>query len=353
MKITFCLHSPSRVPIGGYKILFEYANRLSENGHQIKIVFNCEEALKRFKFPELLRRIFCYFLVKKQPTWFRLNKNIKKICVNEINDNTIPDGEIIIATAIQTVKGVFELSEMKGKKVYFIQGFENWKYTTDEVFETYNFNMKNIVISKWLKEIVDSNSNSRSTHIPNGIDFNIFNIDRPINKRNPYSIAMLYHKSTLKGSKYGLKAIYRLKELFPNIEVKLFGIPERPKDLPNWIEYTRNATEEQLRKIYNNSAIFLCTTISEGFGLTGAESMACGCALVSTAYQGVFEYAENNKNSLISPVKDVDSIVNNLVKLLTNNELRINIANEGYRDIKKLSWENSVSRFEETLEKLI
>jgi glycosyltransferase involved in cell wall biosynthesis len=213
--------------------------------------------------------------------------------------------------------------------------------------------MRNIVISKWLKKIVDSKSHFPSTHIPNGIDFNTFAIDTPINNRNPHSIAMLYHNSAIKGSKYGLEAIYRIKKLYPNTEVRLFGVPERPDDLPYWIEYTRNATQEQLRKLYNNSAIFLCPTVSEGFGLTGAESMACGCALVSTAYEGVFEYAENNNNALISPVKNIAALVQNLDKLFSNNELRIKLAMNGHKDIKKLSWENSVNLFEDTINGLL
>lgn len=39
MRITFCLPEISTVPTGGYKIIFEYANRLSERGHEITLVF--------------------------------------------------------------------------------------------------------------------------------------------------------------------------------------------------------------------------------------------------------------------------------------------------------------------------
>ena len=57
--------------------------------------------------------------------------------------------------------------------------------------------------------------------------------------------------------------------------------------------------------ILNYASIFICSSINEGFGLTGAESMACGCALATTSYPAVFEYAVDKKNCLVSPVKDI------------------------------------------------
>lgn len=353
MKICFCLWGINLKPIGGCKIVYEYANRLSEIGHDVTIAFNCNQTIKRYKLPKFIRKMLSNYFVKEYPKWFSLNKDVKKICVDNIDNETIPDSDIVIATAITTAQDVYKLDKNKGQKLYFIQDFENWVVSDEEVINTYKLNMKNIVISKWLKEIVDQYSVFPSVYIPNGIDLDVFGIDIPIHERNHYSIAMLYHKSEHKGSKYGLEVIYRLKEIYPDLEARIFGVPERPKNLPDWINYTKNATQAQLRKIYNNSAIFLCTSVIEGFGLTGAESMACGCALVSTAYKGVFEYAEDGKNALISPIKDVDSLVDNIVKLFSDNDLRIKIATQGVKDINKLSWEESVEKFNKVLEETV
>lgn len=349
MKISFCLAGLSRKPVGGYKIVFEYANRFTENGHEVTIVFNRKQSSNKYKIPEILYRSICVFLVKKHPKWFTLNKRVKKIFVKDSNYNEMPDGDIMIATSVETAQTVSELAHCKGRKVYFIQGFENWQHTDEEVFNTYKLNMKKIVISKWLKVIVDSKSQCPSSIIPNGIDFKVFGVDIPIQQRNTHSIAMLFHKGENKGSKYGLEAINRVKEFFPDLEVRLFGVPQRPKDLPYWIKYTQSATQEQLREIYNKSTVFICSSIEEGFGLTGAESMACGCALVSTSFQGVFEYAENNKNALLSPVEDVNALFNNIIRLFSDNDLRIMLATEGERNIKKFSWDNSVTSFESTM----
>lgn len=346
MNISFCLPGIPLYPVGGVKIVFEYSNRLVKKGHNIDIYFNCENAYKKYKVPNFFRKIVSNFMVNQTPRWFDLNRKINKKCIFGINDSNIKKSDFIIATAVNTAEDVYNLDKNKGKKAYLIQDFENWNHENEYVYQTYNYNMKNIVISKWLKKIVDSKSNYSSIYIPNGIDFDVFGIDIPIKKRKKHSIAMLYHEKKHKGSKYGIETIKSLKEQFQDLEVKMFGVPKRPENLPNWIEYTRNANEQQLRKIYNNSSIFLSTSIKEGFGLTGAESMACGCALVSTNYKGVKEYAVHDKNSLISPIKDIDSLIKNIKKLFQNDSLRIKIAREGSKNIKSLSWENAIDKFE-------
>lgn len=50
---------------------------------------------------------------------------------------------------------------------------------------------------------------------------------------------MLYHNSEHKGTKYGIEALNRLKELYPDLQAILFGTPARPNNLPDWIQYVQ------------------------------------------------------------------------------------------------------------------
>ena len=56
MNICFVLPQMLRKPVGGYKMVYEYANRLSDNWHNVAILFLNDNALKRFKVPKLLRK---------------------------------------------------------------------------------------------------------------------------------------------------------------------------------------------------------------------------------------------------------------------------------------------------------
>ena len=99
----------------------------------------------------------------------------------------------------------------------------------------------------------------------------------------------------------------------------------------------------------NNSSVFLCPTIREGFGLTGAESMACGCALVSTNYAGVREYAVDGRNSLLCDVNSENSLYKALKRCMEDNNLRIRLARTGNEDIQAFSWKSAIDKFERML----
>lgn len=354
MKINFVLPGPSVYPIGGYKIVFEYANRLSSRGHNVNIIFNCHPGVENHpQIPSVLKFLYCHLGVYLFPRWFVLNKSIHKICAyKDLIDSNIPDADIICASAISTVESVMKLPINKGKKIYFIQGFENWgKWTDNAVKMTYQLGMKNIVIARWLEKIVHD-SGAECIMIPNGIDFNIFNIDIPIKSRKGHTISMLYNKQADKGAVYGISALKILKKRYPDLQVTLFGIPKRPNKLPKWIHYIHCATQQQLRQVYNQSKIYLCPSLKEGFGLTGAEAMACGCAYVASDYGGVHEYATDGRNVLLSSPKDIQGLVDHVSYLFDNEERRIQLAQQGNEDIQMLDWNKSVDKMERVMQNL-
>ena len=60
---------------------------------------------------------------------------------------------------------------------------------------------------------MDKYSKEKSQLITNGIDLNTFKVKNPIKNRNPYSISMIYSNTEkLKGSKYGVEVLKKLKE---------------------------------------------------------------------------------------------------------------------------------------------
>lgn len=83
---------------------------------------------------------------------------------------------------------------------------------------------------------------------------------------------MLYSEIPVKGCKDGIVALNILRSRFPDIEAHLLSVGMPKKDLPKWIRYTCNASPKELRTIYNRAAVFLSTSISDGFGLCDAES---------------------------------------------------------------------------------
>lgn len=349
---SICFVTPGYTlhPSGGYKMIYEYANRLSERGYTVGILYLNYDRLKNHHVPRLIRKPLCNFLTFTWPKWFRLNKNVKiysgtkRGYISEIKKVY----DIGIATDVHTAVPTVKLFKDR-KKAYFIQGYENWDVSDEYVQKTYKLGMKNIVISEWLKKIVDKYSAEPSVLIKNPIDLDVYKINKPLVSRKLHSIGLLYHTMPHKGLKYSLAAIKKIKQLYPDLEVHAFGVWERPEDFPSYIHYTRNATQEQTVSIYNRVSVWLCATIDEGYGLTGLEAMACGDALVSTAYTGVFEYAKDGYNALLSPVKDVDALVKNVGRVFEDDGLRKKLVQNAQDSVEAFDWNLAVDKFEETL----
>ena len=349
MRITFCLPDISKVPMGGYKIIFEYANRLAERNHDITIVFRSNKVFNRVTKSKIIKNIVGNIMIKIYPRWFNLNSRVKRIATPYDDGKTIPDADFIFATAVTTASFVKQLPERCGRKCYFVQGFETWIMPEKEVIETYNYGFLNFTISNWLYDKVKRNTKDQVVCISNPIDTKKFYVKQSIEDRNKFALCMLYHEGKHKGVEHAVEAINIVKNRYPDIVVNVFGVPKRPVFLPNYFKYTEQANETKLLNLYNRSSIFVCATIEEGFGLTGAESMACGCALVSTSYSGVLDYAIQDVNSLLSPVKNSEQLANNIIRLLEDDELRFRLARRGSEDIREMSWDNAVSKMENVL----
>lgn len=289
-------------------------------------------------------------IVQKGPRWYPLDNRVKKIYTTAMTAQTIPDGDAVFATAIGTARPVADLPSCKGKKYYLIQDFENWSCSDDEVYATYNLGMTNIPIAKWLADIVQEKTGKEPYYIPNAIDTDLFHVKTENRLRYPHSIAMIYQRGEHKGFQYGYQVCLKLKENYPDLRCHIFGLSKREPEWPQWIKYTENATQEQLVGIYNSVSVFLCSSVEEGFGLCGAESMACGCAFATTGYRGVYTYAKNEENALISPVKDVDALYQNVCRLFDDGELRTRLSQKGRKDIEKMSWNNAFDKMDRLIE---
>lgn len=351
-KITFILPFYKKIS-GGHKMVYEYANRMSKDDYEITILIDCKKIERKYRIiPKKLKYAVCKYYVYKTKKWYNLQHKVSIKCILGINDDTVPDGDVVVATAIGTAEKVVALSANKGKKLYFIQDYENWgEWTDKKVNETYNLGMTNIVVAQWLKDKV-SEAGADAIVLKNAIDTDIFNVRNPIENRDRFHIAMMYRKEKIKGAIYGIAALKKLKEKYPNLQATLFGPSSRSKDIPKWIKYIHAANQHELNHIYNEAAIYMYPAIKEGFGLTGAEAMACGCAYVSSDYGGVHEYTVLGRNVLLSAPKDVQGLVDNVSYLIEHDDKRIELAGNGYHDIQVLDWQKNIIKLESIIDSL-
>jgi hypothetical protein len=77
-KVCFVLPGIGRHPVGGYKMTYEYANRLVAEGCDVSILFMNELLYKKYKVPQFIKTNIVNQMTKIEPKWFNLDSRIKK-----------------------------------------------------------------------------------------------------------------------------------------------------------------------------------------------------------------------------------------------------------------------------------
>ncbi len=356
--IVFLLPGGSLRPIGGYKVVFEYSNRLVADGYDVTIVypaycfnFNQSRIITFLRRCKALIRYLTWGLIKRYSgrKWFNLDKRVKERWVWSLACK-LPASDSYIATAIQTSVYLQQHKEIPvERKFYLIQHFEKWEGATIEnVLCTYHYPMRKIVIARWLEKILQK-VGEECVLIPNGFDFSYFQKTCEVSSRNRFTVCMLYHLSDWKGCADGFQALDIVKAKYPNLRVNIFGVPLRPKELPDWYYYCQQPDKETHNHLYNDSAIFIGTSWSEGWGLTVGEAMICGCAVACTDNAGYLEMATDGETALVSPVRDVEALAANIIRLIEDDNLRIRIAEAGHLNIQRFTWNRAYKKLERTL----
>ena len=406
MRITFVLPMYLNSPSGGFKVVYEYANRLAALGHRVSVVHprtihsqtgliegikkrlwkyklrligsatnekilhrrgaeNAEEAQRFWRktlrnLCETLRLcgenaplaslISGSSLNHRLVSWFEVNDKVNLILATDLSEQHIPDADVIFATASDTAFAVAAYSASKGRKFYLVQSYETWNLPEDKVQAGWKLPMHKIVVSRHLQRIADGFGEQwRTTYIPLGIDLSLFRLLKPIIERRELRVGMLAHPNEVKGTRDGLAALELVKQHHADLQVALFGTEPRLDFIPDWMSYERLPTAERLVELYNSCRIFLNPGWAEGWGLPAAEAMACGCAVVSADNGGIHEFAVDGETALIAPIKRPDLLAEKILVLIDDDELRQRLAVAGHQSIKQISWEQAVNSLQTIL----
>ena len=351
--VTFVYPIVPNHPIGGLKVVLDYANYLAANGIQVYIVyaayFKQTDCCSGKFIKSILKFLYSFYRRFVRCSWFRVDSRVKEKYVWELGPMNIPQADAYIATSANSAIYIDQLNVPKEKKFYFIQHFETFILPANEVLKTYRYGLRKIVIAQWLKKIVEEQGQS-CVVVPNGFHFDEFKITLPIEKKNKQLISMLYHESAAKDFATGLEAVKIVKSRNPELTVLLFGVYKKPSTLPSWIKYYHNPDHKEHLNINNSAAIYVGSSKTEGWGLTVGEAMMCGQAVVCTANDGYMEMAVDGRNALLSPTGNPQMLADNICKLQSDDSLRIQLANQGVKDIAQFDLNKSYKKFYDALE---
>lgn len=353
MRITFI--SPPVNMGGGTRVIAIYARMLMQMGHEVRVICPPEPAagpveklkswLKGGGWPADTRLLPSYF--DNSGVDLRVLDRFRPVV-----DADVPDGDVVIATWWLTAEWVAALSANKGGKVYFIQGHEvHGHLPVDRVRATYRLPFHRIVVSPWLKKVIEQYGQLDIDLVPNSVDRKQF--FAPERGKQPVpTVGFLYSTGHTKGLDSALAAIHAVRKERPELRVVSFGggTPSGEFPLPAGTEFSRLPEQTRIKDIYAGCDVWLSASRNEGFNLPALEAMACRTPVVSTRTGWPAEAIKTRWNGVLTEVDDVPALARGIEWVLSRSEPEWKtLSANAYATAAAGSWEESAKLFEKAL----
>ncbi len=356
ISVTFVLPEFPFHPSGGPRVVFEYANGLVAKGHEATIVFRKDVPTSARTWARQIKREIRNRVVgrsvRRTLRWHALDPRVRTITTGWGADATavaskLPDADLLVATYWTTWEVVVGAPSSKGRAVHLVQAYEAWETDPSVIDAVLTSPGPKVVVAPSLEKIMLDLGVPREQVflVPNGLELEHFRVRTPPAQRQA-SVAFLVNVTPYKRFDLVVEVIEAVRAGRPDLQAIGFGVGPRPASLPDWAEYRRQPTREELAaEVLDRSAVFLCTSDHEGWGLPAAEAMACGCALVSTRNGGVQSFAAEGVSAVFADVGDGPALAAAVEELLGSPELRARISAGGVEATVGMSWQRSVDLF--------
>ena len=97
--------------------------------------------------------------------------------------------------------------------------------------------------------------------------------------------------------------------------------------------------DEDLRGLYSSCRVFVYPSIYEGFGLPPLEAMACGAPVIASRIPTLTETLGSAAH-FFDP-QSSEQLVESIIQVTTNEDLRQRLTSAGLRQAEKFSWEHT------------
>ncbi|MFN9954909.1 MAG: glycosyltransferase family 4 protein, partial [bacterium] len=112
-------------------------------------------------------------------------------------------------------------------------------------------------------------------------------------------------------------------------------------------------SEDDLRALYAESAVFLFPSLYEGFGLPVLEAMAAGTPVVATNAGGIPEIITHGKNGYLSEIGNVEQMSNHAISILGNNVTLEAFSAAARKQAETFDIHNIVPKYEQLYQKVL
>lgn len=374
--VFFVFYSLTLRVKGGREVEFRLLNRLVKDGYDVGALFlrNIDLSLyKRIKDVNLGSYIKSSSLsdrFKAYITNVLINSNIgyhlilpllkRFYAIGESNKDYLAGSKILFGSKVPKNLSIKFLVATGWKTAFFVENIPFADRTFNIIQQDdrmmghqlvgleekgYALDTEKIVINDSLKETFKIENVNKITI---GIDREKYHLINKPESHKEKEILVPLRKPVHKGAKYAIEAMRMIHEIDDNVIFTAYGdFPN--SDVPAFVNFLGWITDEELVNLYNRSTIIVIPSILEGFCLPGLEAMACGCALVTTDNKGIHEYAKNDINCKIVPIKSPQAIADACMFLIRNKEIRVSLAYNGATTSSQYTFDRTYVEFKKIL----
>ena len=270
---------------GGCLQLVKYANILTEMGHEVFLTYTAG---------------FSFDLVEVKA---------HRVYSPHLRPAEVPDADAVMCSTWYMARRVADLPAGKGAKFAYLQDFENWSGTSEDIIGCWRLPVHLVAVAGYLRDAAAQHTSKRAVVLPYGIDFERFH---PENKTAPgpdrLVLGGLYNSMARKRFDDLVAVAMRLRGQGVPVELRLFGAEPEPV-LPMPATYLRQPEPAALRAMMSACHVWLAMSEQEGLHIPPMEAMACGAVPVVTEIGGMRDYCQDGRTGFQVPVGAVDLAV--------------------------------------------
>ena len=216
---------------------------------------------------------------------------------------------------------------------------------------------KIICVSKAIEQIVHQGirDHSKTSVIYDGIDFERFNCGSDTVSiyetfHLPQNLILIGNVAALAPHKDYYTFVNTARELInkkENLFFLIFGEGKERTNIENYIKSKRMEKHihlagfrKDLPGLLPQLDLFLMTSETEGLGSSILDAFYCKVPVVATRAGGIPEIVINEQTGLTAPVKNESALAEQVLRLLTNKELKEILVNNANQFVRNFSMEN-------------
>jgi len=248
-------------------------------------------------------------------------------------------------------------------------------YPTSEIKKDFNLYFANtiIVVSNSMKSSFEKNQTiyRKLVCIHNGVDLNKFKREKiadsnlGINK-NLFVIGFVGQIRKGKGLEYLIEASPGILRAFPDTVFWVVGqdgigeegLTDRMTQFTKQLGVEKSfrffGKRDDIPSIMNRIDLLTVPSLAEAFGKVIIEGMACRKCVIASNVGGIPEIIRDGENGILIPPGDCKKLEQSILSIMRNDELRMRLAESGYKTAKdRFAIERVVKKTEDLYMELI